>query len=150
MDPTISVQVTRLPHGERFDLPKYETHGSAGMDLVAAISDAIHIKPGERILVPTGIAIAVPRNYEAQVRSRSGLAIRNGISCLNAPGTIDSDYRGEIKVILINLGSVDFVVEPGMRIAQIIFAPVTHITWQPVKALPETERGGGGFGHTGV
>ncbi len=149
MDPTISVQVTRLPHGRDFPLPKYETPFSSGMDLMAAICDPAVIKPGERVLVPTGIAIALPKGYEAQVRPRSGLAIKSGITCLNSPGTIDADYRGEIKIILINHGSVDFSVEPGMRIAQIVFAPVTQVLWRVVEDLPETDRGEGGFGHTG-
>ena len=149
MEPTVCIQVVRLPHGQNIDLPKYETSGSVGMDLCAAISEPLLLQPGHRFLVPTGIAVAIPNGYEAQVRPRSGLAIKNGLTCLNSPGTIDSDYRGEIKVIMINHGTVDFTIEPKMRIAQIIFAPITKITWKPVVSLSETDRGDGGFGHTG-
>lgn len=149
MDPTINVQVLRLEHGKSLDLPQYETPGSSGMDLMAAIEEQVTISPGERILVPTGLAIAIPDGYEAQVRPRSGLAIKHGITCLNSPGTIDSDYRGEIKVILINLGTTDYKIEPGSRIAQIIFAGVMKASWRTVKGLPDSDRGSGGFGHTG-
>jgi len=131
------------------DLPKYETSGSAGMDLRAAIGAPIKLDPRQKSLIPTGIAIAIPKGYEAQIRPRSGLAIKHGITCLNSPGTIDSDYRGEIKIILINHGAESFSIEPKARIAQIIFAPVTQIEWEKVDRLEETERGAGGFGHTG-
>jgi len=131
------------------DLPKYETSGSAGMDLRAAIGAPIKLDPRQKSLIPTGIAIAIPKGYEAQIRPRSGLAIKHGITCLNSPGTIDSDYRGEIKIILINHGDESFSIEPKARIAQIIFAPVTQIEWEKVDRLEETERGAGGFGHTG-
>ncbi len=149
MKPSTRVQVTRLPHGQNMDLPKYETSGSAGMDLRAAIGAPIKLDPRQKSLIPTGIAIAIPKGYEAQIRPRSGLAIKHGITCLNSPGTIDSDYRGEIKIILINHGAESFSIEPKARIAQIIFAPVTQIEWEKVDRLEETERGAGGFGHTG-
>lgn len=150
MESRIEVPVTILPHGEAFDLPQYETAGAAGMDLLAAIDQPRALAPGARALVPTGIAVAVPAGYEAQIRPRSGLALRSGLACLNSPGTIDSDYRGEIKVILINHGDEVFQIAPGMRIAQIVFAPVVRIGWKTMERLPITRRGGGGFGHTGV
>ena len=150
MEPNLRVQIVVLPHGRPFELPKYETQGAAGMDLIAALETPVTLEPGGRSLVPTGIAIAVPRGFEAQVRPRSGLAIGHGITCLNSPGTIDSDYRGEIKIILINHSRQDFCVEPGMRIAQILFAPVSRVDWEPVEDLESTTRGEGGFGHTGT
>jgi len=131
-------------------LPHYVTTGSAGMDVSAAISEKVSLKPGERRLVPTGIKLAMPTDVEAQVRPRSGLALKKGITVLNAPGTIDSDYRGEVGVILINLSAETVEIEPNERIAQLVFARVCRIQWQPVEALPETERGAGGFGHTGT
>ena len=132
-------------------MPSYETGGAAGMDLRAAVpADApLTLKPGERTLVPTGFVFEVPAGYEAQIRPRSGLAIKNGITCLNSPGTVDSDYRGEVKVILANLGQDDFVIERSMRIAQMVIAPVTRIAWEVVEALPESQRGEGGFGSSG-
>ncbi len=139
-----------LPHGRGLDLPEYATEGSAGLDLLAACGpQGMTVAPLKRILVPTGIAIALPRGFEAQVRPRSGLAIRHGITVLNSPGTVDSDYRGEIKVILINLGEREFRVERGMRIAQLVIAAVDRLEWEPVEKLPDTVRGAGGFGHTG-
>lgn len=150
MDPTIKVEVMRLPHGKGLDLPRYESPVAAGMDLPAAVTEPMVIKKGARTLVPTGLCVAIPIGYEGQVRPRSGLAIKSGITCLNSPGTIDSDYRGEIKVILANLGDLDFIVERGMRIAQIIFSPVIQASWAEVGELSETDRGEGGFGHTGV
>ena len=146
----LSVPIIRLPHGIGLALPVYATEHAAGMDLMAAIEQAITLAPGTRALVPTGVAVALPDGYEAQVRPRSGLAMKNGVTVLNSPGTIDADYRGEIKVILINLGQEPFVVEPKARIAQFIVAPVTRITWRPVEMLPETARGDGGFGSTGI
>jgi dUTP pyrophosphatase len=146
----VGVPIIRLPHGAALDLPAYATAHAAGLDLMAAIDQPIAITPGERALVPTGIAVALPPGFEAQVRPRSGLAMRNGVTVLNSPGTIDADYRGEIKVILINLGQESFVVEPKARIAQFIVAPVTRILWTPVETLPETVRGEGGFGSTGM
>lgn len=149
MEPTINVQVLRLEHGTNLDLPRYETPGSAGMDLMAAIEEPINLSPSERALVPTGLAVAIPDGYEGQVRPRSGLAIKHGVTCVNSPGTIDSDYRGEIKVILVNLGTTDYQIEPGSRIAQIIFSTVSKASWRTVQELPESSRGSGGFGHTG-
>ncbi len=145
----VRVAVTRLPGAETLDLPAYETELAAGMDLAAAIAEKLTLAPGARAMVPTGIAIALPEGYEAQIRPRSGLAARNGLTVLNAPGTIDADYRGEIKVILANLGEDPFTVERGMRIAQMVVAPVTRIAWNEVDALPDSARGAGGFGSTG-
>ena len=147
---TVSVSVTRLPHGADLDLPGYETADAAGMDLRAAVKADMEIAPGARALVPTGLAIALPPGYEAQVRPRSGLALRNGISLVNSPGTIDADYRGEVGVIIINHGEETFTVTRGMRIAQMIVAPVTQAAWQEVDALPDTERGADGFGSIGT
>lgn len=148
---TVTIQVVPLPHFEGLALPAYETALSAGMDLRAAIQlDApITLEPGARVLTPTGLTIALPAGYEAQVRPRSGLALKHGITCLNSPGTVDADYRGELKVILINLGQEPFVIQRGERIAQMVIAPVTQGQWDVVAALPETARGAGGFGSTG-
>ncbi|MBK8197548.1 MAG: dUTP diphosphatase [Acidobacteria bacterium] len=147
----ITVEVRPLPHFEGLVLPAYETAGSAGMDVRAAVPEAgpIVLKPGERAMVPTGLSVAIPAGYEIQVRPRSGLAAKHGLTCLNTPGTIDSDYRGEIKVILINLGAEPFTIQRGERIAQLVLAPVTRLAWREVDALGETERGAGGFGSTG-
>jgi dUTP pyrophosphatase len=131
------------------DLPKYETVGSSGLDLIANIDKEIILKPNERTLVPTGLAVAIPENYEIQVRPRSGLAAKNGISVLNTPGTVDADYRGEIKVILINLSLENFKIEPGQRIAQMVLCPVVKAELVEVDTLPESVRGSGGFGSTG-
>ncbi len=131
-------------------LPSYETAGSAGMDICAAVEEDIIIEPGERALIPTGFAVAIPEGYEIQVRPRSGLAVKNGITLINSPGTIDSDYRGEVKVPLINHGHDPFTVSRGARIAQMILAPVTRADLTVVSELEVTERGSGGFGHTGV
>lgn len=146
------LKLIRLPHGEGIELPSYETAGAAGMDLRAAVSpdEPMVLKPGARALVPTGFIFEVPFGYEAQIRPRSGLAIKNGITCLNSPGTVDSDYRGEVKVILANLGDTDFIIERGMRIAQMVIAPVTQVTITEAKEFSETARGTGGFGSTGV
>jgi len=144
------VAIRRLPHGAHLPLPSYATPGSAGMDLMAACGTAKELAPGAREAIPTGIAIALPAGFEAQVRPRSGLAIRHGIGMVNAPGTIDSDYRGEIKVLLINHGAEAFVVEPGMRIAQMVIAPIVQADWQETEVLDETARGEGGFGSTGT
>jgi dUTP pyrophosphatase len=148
---TVTVQVRPLPHFEGLELPAYETSGSAGMDVRAAVpvAEPITLKPGERAMVPTGLSVAIPEGYEFQVRPRSGLAAKHGLTCLNTPGTIDSDYRGEIKVILINLGAEAFVIQRGERIAQLVLAPVTRLAWSEVDALDETARGAGGFGSTG-
>ena len=151
MSQPIPVQITTLPHFEGLTLPAYETELSAGMDVRAAIPhDApIVLQPGRRHLTPTGIAIALPPGFEAQMRPRSGLALKHGITCLNSPGTIDADYRGELKVILINLGQEPFTISRGERIAQIVIAPVTQARWDVVSSLPESGRGAGGFGSTG-
>ncbi len=146
----LAVKVKRLPHGADLPLPHYATPDSAGVDLVAAVEDAVVLAPGERRLIPTGIAIALPPGTEAQVRPRSGLALRHGITLLNTPGTIDADYRGEIGVILINLGQEPFAIDRGMRIAQMIVAPVVQVAWDEVAELSESQRGAGGFGSTGV
>ena len=143
----IEVDIRQLPHGEGLPLPAYETAGAAGMDLRAA--EDIVLKPGARCLMPTGISVALPHGYEAQVRPRSGLAVKNGVTVLNAPGTIDSDYRGEVKVPLINHGQHDFVITRGDRIAQVVVAPVSRISWRVVEALDDTARGAGGFGSSG-
>jgi dUTP pyrophosphatase len=142
--------ISRLPHGRDLPLPAYATAGAAGCDLHAAVEAPLEIPPGGRALVPTGIAIALPEGAEAQVRPRSGLALRHGVTCLNAPGTIDADYRGEVGVILANLGDAPFVVTRGMRIAQLVVAPVARVAWDEVAELPATLRGAGGFGSTGT
>ena len=146
----VSVAVKRLPHNADLPLPAYESAAAAGMDLPAAVEQELTLAPGERALVPTGLAIALPDGYEAQVRPRSGLAARNGITVLNTPGTVDADYRGEVKVILANLGNEDFTIERGMRIAQMVIAPVAQAVLQEADSLPETARGEGGFGSTGT
>jgi dUTP pyrophosphatase len=146
----IAVQI--LDHAQDLPLPKYETALAAGCDLLAALpqSETLTLGPGERALVPCGIALALPAGYEAQVRPRSGLALRHGVTVLNAPGTIDADYRGEIGAILINHGAAPFTIERGLRVAQLVLAPVTRAHWLPVTDLDETERGAGGFGSTGT
>ncbi len=149
---TVSIRLTRLPHSQGLPLPAYETPGSAGMDLRAAVAEdqPLTLPPGGRALVPTGLTIALPTDHEAQVRPRSGLALKFGITCLNSPGTIDADYRGEIGVILANLGAEPFVVRRGDRIAQLVIAPVTRGIFEEVASLDETARGAGGFGSTGA
>jgi dUTP pyrophosphatase len=149
---SIDVKVMQLPHGKGLDLPAYESQHAAGMDLRAAIGegDDIVLAPGERAMVPTGLAIALPVGFEAQVRPRSGLAAKQGVTVLNSPGTVDADYRGEVKVILINHGAEPVTVTRGMRIAQMLFAPVTRGVFAVVDALDETARGSGGFGSTGT
>lgn len=148
MTPT-RVAVRRLAHGADLPLPAYATAQSAGLDLSAAIEEPLDMAPGARALIPTGLAIALPDGYEAQVRPRSGLAIGQGIGVLNSPGTIDADYRGEIAIVLINLGDATFRVERGMRIAQLVVAPVERIVWREVETLNDTARAHGGFGSTG-
>lgn len=146
------LNLKRLPHGEGLDLPAYETAGAAGMDLRAAVTDGepMTLAPGARALVPTGFIMEIPEGFEAQIRPRSGLAFKNGVTCLNTPGTIDSDYRGEVKVLLINLGQEDFTIDRGMRIAQLVFAPVVQAQVQEADTFNDTARGAGGFGSTGV
>jgi len=145
--PPLALQV--LPHGEGLPLPSYQTEQAAGMDLYAALSDEVALKPGERQLIPTGLILAIGNGYEGQVRPRSGLAIKHGLTVLNAPGTIDADYRGEVKVILINFGETPVTIKRGDRIAQLVLAPVTQMQPQRVPNLEATKRGGGGFGSTG-
>jgi len=147
---SVTVQIRRLPHGRDLPLPEYATPDSAGMDLLAAVDRLMILNPGERCIVPTGIAIALPAGFEAQIRPRSGLAIKNGITGLNSPGTIDADYRGEIGVILVNHGTDPFHIERGMRIAQMVIAACAVARWQEVETLSDTRRGTGGFGSTGT
>ncbi len=149
MSSPITVAVTRLPHGADLDLPVYATEHAAGLDLLAAVAHDTIIQPAGRALIPSGLAIALPPGFEAQVRPRSGLALKNGVTVLNSPGTIDADYRGEIGVILINHGPEPFRITRGMRIAQLILARVEKLAWQEVGELPSSVRGAGGFGSTG-
>ncbi|MCP2671511.1 dUTP diphosphatase [Maricaulaceae bacterium EIL42A08] len=148
----VQVRVKPLDHFKGLELPRYETPGSAGMDLRAAVPEdaPVTLQPGEWQLIPTGISMALPSGYEAQIRPRSGLAAKKGISCVNTPGTVDSDYRGELRVNLINHGKEPFVIQRGERIAQMVIAPVIQAVWDAVDSLDETERGTGGFGSTGV
>ena len=147
MTDPVGVQLKRLPHGHGLDLPAYATDGAAGMDVLSA--ESVTIRPGQRHAVATGLSVAIPQGYEIQVRPRSGLAFKHGITVPNTPGTIDSDYRGELKVLLINHGTDDFAIERGDRVAQLVLAPVTQAAWEEVDALDETDRGAGGFGSTG-
>jgi dUTP pyrophosphatase len=147
---SVRVALRRLPQGEGLPLPGYMSEHAAGADLYAAVTEQLTLLPGARALVPTGFSIALPSGYEAQVRPRSGLAIRLGVTCLNAPGTIDADYRGEVQVVLANLGKEPVVIRRGDRIAQIIVAPVVRATFDVVDELPPSMRGDGGFGSTGV
>ena len=147
MSNVIPVRIKRLPHGQGLDLPAYATEGAAGMDIVSA--EDVTLAPGARHAVATGLSVAIPAGYEIQVRPRSGLALKHGISVPNTPGTIDSDYRGELKVILINHGAEPFAIARGDRVAQLVLAPVTQAAWNEVADLDETERGAGGFGSTG-
>ena len=146
----VTVPLKRLPHGADFPLPEYATALSAGVDLIAAVAATVALEPGARTIIPTGIAIQLPAGFEAQVRPRSGLAAKHGVTILNSPGTIDADYRGEVGVVLINHGAETFPVERGMRIAQMIVAPVAVAVWQEVGNLDDTQRGGDGFGSTGT
>ncbi|GBR10649.1 MULTISPECIES: dUTP diphosphatase [Asaia] len=146
----LPVELVRLPHAEGLDLPHYASSGAAGMDLLAAINEDVVIRSGERALIPTGLRIGLPAGYELQIRPRSGLALKHGITLPNTPGTIDEDYRGEIGIIVLNTGKEDFVISRGMRIAQAVLAPVIRLTWVEVSELDETSRGAGGFGSTGI
>jgi len=150
MTDIIKINLAPLEHAIGLKLPTYETGQSAGMDLAAAIEDSIELAPGDRALIPTGLSIALPAGYEAQIRPRSGLAYKNGVTVLNTPGTIDADYRGEIKVLLINHGQEGFTIERGMRIAQMIIAKYEQVEFTVVANLDETTRGAGGFGSTGT
>ena len=146
----LSVAIVTLPHAEDLQLPAYATEHAAGMDLCAAVANDVVIEPGKRALVPTGLLIALPEGYEAQVRPRSGLALKNGITVLNSPGTIDADYRGEVQVILANMGDQAFTITRGMRIAQMVIASYARVAWEEVSELPSSARGAGGFGSTGL
>jgi len=146
----VTVIVRRLPHGDDLPLPAPATAASAGADLLAAVTEPVTLQPGGKALVPTGIAIALPNGYEAQVRPRSGLAAEHGVTLLNSPGTIDADYRGEVRVLLINHGNEPFRIARGMRVAQLVVAPVARARWLVVEDLEETARGAGGFGSTGT
>ncbi|MCH4142736.1 dUTP diphosphatase [Acetobacter peroxydans] len=146
----VQVQVQRLAHGHDLPLPSYATSGAAGMDFLAAVEQPVVIEPGARVLVPTGLKMALPPGYELQVRPRSGLALKHGVVLPNAPGTIDEDYRGEIGIIVMNAGAEPFIVERGMRIAQGVVAPVVRAVWSECASLDETKRGEGGFGSTGT
>ena len=148
-DPPISVAISRLPGTDDVPLPEYQSEHAAAMDLHAAVTEPVTLAPGEIALIPCGFAMAVPVGYEAQIRPRSGLALKHGISIPNAPGTIDSDYRGQVQVIMVNLGAEPFVIERCSRIAQMIIKPVPRVEWAEVDELPPSERGSGGFGHTG-
>lgn len=152
MSVAVPVEVKQLPHAKGLSLPKYMTSGSAGADVTAAITNGspLTLHTGERAMVPTGLSVAIPEGYEIQVRPRSGLAANFGIQVVNSPGTVDSDYRGEIKVLLLNMGFEPFVVNRGDRIAQLVIAPVHQIQWEEVETLSETERGSGGHGSTGT
>ncbi|HXO17984.1 MAG TPA: dUTP diphosphatase [Candidatus Dormibacteraeota bacterium] len=147
---SVRVALRLLPHGEGLPLPGYMSEHAAGADLCAAVAETLTLLPGARALVPTGFSIALPFGYEAQIRPRSGLAVRTGVTCLNAPGTVDADYRGEVQVVLANLGPDPVVIRRGDRIAQMIVAPVAHADFDVVDDLPPTARGDGGFGSTGV
>jgi dUTP pyrophosphatase len=149
MTANLRLPIMRLPHGKDLPLPAYATHGAAGMDVAAAVDRSVILGAGERLAIPTGFAMAVPAGYEAQIRPRSGLALKHGVTVANAPGTIDSDYRGEVAILLVNLGNQDFTIERGMRIAQMVVAPVTQVIPAASDSLPDTDRGEGGFGSTG-
>lgn len=146
----IEMKIFKHESSKDLPLPKYATEGSSGMDLYANVQEPVVLKKGMRKLIPTGISIAIPKGFEAQIRPRSGLALKHGLTVLNTPGTVDSDYRGEIMIILCNVSDEDFTVERGMRIAQMVIAPVTHVEISSVNSLDETKRGAGGFGSTGV
>jgi dUTP pyrophosphatase len=150
MSGTVILPIRRLPGAEDLPLPEYKSNQAAAMDLAAAVPSSVTLGPGSRALIPCGFSIAVPEGFEGQVRPRSGLAARHGVTVVNAPGTIDADYRGEVMVALVNHGESPFVVERGMRIAQLLVAPVPRVTWSEVDELPPSVRGEGGFGHTGT
>jgi dUTP pyrophosphatase len=150
MSGTVILPIRRLPGAEDLPLPEYKSNQAAAMDLAAAVPSSVTLGPGSRALIPCGFSIAVPEGFEGQVRPRSGLAARHGVTVVNAPGTIDADYRGEVMVALVNHGASPFVVERGMRIAQLLVAPVPRVTWSEVDELPPSVRGEGGFGHTGT
>ena len=146
----MKILVKHTPRSRKTPLPQYMTEGASGIDLYADLSEPILLPPGERVLVPTGLSVAIPIGFEGQVRPRSGLAWKNGVTVLNTPGTVDADYRGEIQVILVNLGQENFMVTPGDRIAQLVITPIQKVVLETVAELPDTVRGDGGFGHTGI
>jgi dUTP pyrophosphatase len=146
----IRIRVQRLPHAEGVELPAYMTAGAAGADVRAAVTEAVTIAPGDIVMIPTGLTIEIPAGFEVQIRPRSGLAVKHGVTLPNSPATIDSDYRGEIRVGLVNLGREAFTIERGMRIAQMVAAPVTRIEWEQTETLSTSTRGAGGFGHSGT
>jgi len=146
----VTVRVRRLPHGEGLELPRYMTAGAAAADVGAAVEAPLAIPPGEVVMVPTGLVFEIPPGWEVEIRPRSGLAVRHHVTLINSPATIDADYRGEVKVALVNLGREPFVVERGMRIAQLLLGRVTRIAWEQAETLSETARGEGGFGHSGA
>lgn len=148
--PPLEIPILRLPQAEGLDFPAYATPGAAGLDLAAAVAEPVTLAPGDRALIPSGFALALPEGWEGQVRPRSGLALRHGVTVLNAPGTIDADYRGEVKALLINLGQEPVAITRGMRIAQLVIAPCRRIAWRAATSLPETVRSDGGFGSTGA
>ena len=147
---SIRIPVERLAHAAGLPLPDHATPQSAGLDLLAAVAEPVTLAPGERLLIPTGLRMALPEGWEAQLRPRSGLALRHGVTVLNSPGTIDADYRGEVGVILVNLGQEPVTGSRGMRIAQLVLAPVARVAWEPAERLPDSPRGAGGFGSTGA
>ena len=147
---SVAVQITRLPHSDGLPLPRYATAGSVGMDVYAAVDAALTVAPGACVLVPTGLSVALPADYEFQVRPRSGLALNKSVTVGNSPGTIDDDFRGQLQIILINHGVEDFIIHRGDRIAQLVLAPVVRARWDEVDALPLSRRGDGGFGSTGT
>ncbi len=149
MTSQVTIHVLRLPHGEGLELPRYMTEGAAAADLYAAVTEPVTIAPGDIAVVPSRLAIEIPAGWEVQIRPRSGLAVRHGVTVINSPATIDADYRGEVQVALINHGREPFVVERGMRIGQLIAARVARVTWEEVETLTPSTRGTGGFGHTG-
>jgi dUTP pyrophosphatase len=148
----VTIRIQLLPHGEGLPLPAYHSEHAAGLDVVAAVQDEapVTVAPGGRAAIPTGFVLELPPGYEGQLRPRSGLALKSGVTLLNSPGTVDADYRGEVKVIIINLGDQPFIVRRGDRIAQLVIAPVTRAEWREVESLDETPRGAGGLGHTGT
>lgn len=146
----IVVQISRQPGTDDVPLPRYQSEHASGMDVCAAVAEPVVLEPGQRYAVPTGLFLAIPIGYEAQIRPRSGLALKQGVTVCNAPGTIDADYRGELKILVVNFGGDAFTITRGMRIAQMVFAPVTRAKLEIVEALPDSKRGKGGFGHTGT
>jgi len=150
MTDVLNIEIVQEEHARDLPLPSYASASAAGMDLYAAVQQPVTLSPGQRAFIPTGIRVAIPPGFEGQVRPRSGLALKHGIALVNSPGTIDADYRGEIRIVIINLGSEEFTINRGDRIAQLVVAPVVRVSWRLVERLADTERGEGGFGHTGV